>query len=476
MINSIKISFFNHTRRVRLLEISIIFSKRQPKYLDIYEQLKNMIVNQTLHANEKLPSKRSLATHLNVSIHTVKEAYEQLASEGYIYSVERSGYYISKYDVEWALPIQQQVKSETKQVSKIHFNFKNGQVDQGAFPLKAWLKMYKNQLTSNLVPNGPWQGDPFLREQIALYIQRSKGIKCNAGQIFIYSGTQHQLNELCRFFGNIKVAIEEPGFRRASTIFQQNQLSVQYVPIDEKGATIPPHPCKCYYVTPAHQFPVGHVMPIDRRIEVLKWAKENNSFLIEDDYDSEFRYKGNPIPPIAQMDQLHHVIYFGTFSKTLIPSVRISYMILPKSLVKPYTQFYSDQKTFVSLIDQKVISEFMESGLYSKHIAKMRTLYRKKRLKLIECIKSHLGADYEIIGDAAGLHILLRLPPWLNESCAIRLAANLGIAIDPISTSYQQHNVDHLVMIGYGAIPYDVIEQAISLLATEWKNHHQRYI
>lgn len=473
MINSIKIEIFNHTRRLTILEISIIFSNNQPKYVAIYEQLKDMIVNRTLSANDQLPSKRNLATHLNVSIHTIKEAYEQLASEGYIYSIERSGYYISSYDADWVQPIQKENNKIQQAVSQIRYNFKNGQVDEQAFPLKTWLKIYKSVLNANLVSNSTWQGDLALKEQIALYIKKSKGFTCDLDQIYIYSGTQHQLLELCRFFGNAKVAIEEPGFRRATTIFQQNQLSIQFVPLDDKGATIPTQPCQYYYITPAHQFPLGGVMPIERRIDLLKWATENDAFLIEDDYDSEFRYKGSPIPPLAQLDQLKRVIYFGTFSKTLMPSLRISYMILPKSLVGKYNSFYSDQKSTVSKIDQRVIAKFMENDLYTKHIGKMRTLYRKKRLKLIESIQATLGGDYEIIGDAAGLHIVLKLPNSLFENEAISLAKSVGIAIDPISTSYQQHKVSNFVMIGYGAIPYDEIEEAVSLLATQWKNHHQ---
>jgi len=472
MINSIRNGFFNHTRGDdRLMDIIINFSTKRPKYLDIYEQLKTMIINQRLAANEKLPSKRNLASNLNVSIHTVQEAYEQLASEGYIYSVERSGYFISPYDLDWGSKSpKQRVDIVVEHSPQPHYNFKNGQVDEQAFPLKEWLKLYKKQLAFDSVPNGLWQGERVLREQIARYVETSRGFSCESDQIYVYSGTQHQLQEVCRFFGKGKVALEEPGFKRAAAVFQQNQLAIQYVPIDEKGATIPATPCQLYYITPAHQFPLGGVMPIERRIALLKWAKENDAYIIEDDYDAEFRYKGNPFPPLAQLDQLQRVIYFGTFSKTLMPSLRISYMILPEHLVGEFNQFYSEQKTTVSKIDQLVIADFMSSGLYTKHIAKMRTLYRKKRQKLIESIASKLGPEFEIIGDEAGLHIVLKLPDWLNEKQAIQLAQDVGVAIDPISTSYQQNVINNFVMIGYGAITLQSIEGAISILATKWKN------
>jgi GntR family transcriptional regulator / MocR family aminotransferase len=456
------------------MEITIIFSGTQPKYIEIYEQLKNMIIDKTLISDEKLPAKRSLALNLNVSIHTVKEAYDQLVSEGYIYSKERSGYYVSPYDLEWGNPpIQNSPKKREKSLPNMKYNFKNGQVDEQAFPLKEWLKIYKKQLASDIVPNGKWQGEMVLREQIALYMKTAKGFCCDVDQIYIYSGTQHQLQNLCRFFGKVKVAIEEPGFRRATSIFHQNELAIQHVSTDEKGATIPLAPCQLYYITPAHQFPLGGVMPIDRRIDLLKWAKEANAYIIEDDYDSEFRYKGKPIPPLAQIDQLHRVIYFGTFSKTLMPSIRISYMILPKSLVWKFNEFYSDQKTTVSKIDQLVIADFMRSGIYTKHIAKMRTLYRKKRQKLIEGIQSYLGSQYEIIGDEAGLHIILKLPSELSEEQAIQLAKEVGIAIDPVSSSYQLNSVNNYVMVGYGAISDEFIEEALSILSNQWNKHLQ---
>jgi GntR family transcriptional regulator/MocR family aminotransferase len=454
------------------LEITITFSNTQPKYVDIYEQLKNMIINQTFAANEKLPSKRYLASSLNVSIHTVKEAYEQLASEGYIYSVERSGYFISPYDLDWGIYPKMSDTSFKEPTTQIRYNFKNGQVDEQAFPFKDWLKIYKKQLSSDIVSNGQWQGEVALREQIARYVEKSRGFSCDLEQIYVYSGTQHQLHELCNFFGDVKVAIEEPGYKRATTTFRQNQLDIQYIPIDEKGASIPGEPCQLYYITPAHQFPFGGIMPVERRIDLLKWAIENNAYIIEDDYDSEFRYKGNPIPSLAQIDQLQRVIYFGTFSKTLMPSVRMSYMILPKSLVDKYNKYNIDQKTTVSKIDQLVIADFMRSELYTKHIAKMKTLYRKKRQKVIEGIQTILGPEYEIIGDEAGLHIILKLPYLLNEKQAIELAQEAGIAIDPVSTSYQISRVNNLVMIGYGSIPYESIEEAISILSTQWNILH----
>ena len=450
------------------MELQFTFSHDKSKYSIIYEQLKEKIIRQVVKPGERLPSKRKLAEQLNVSIHTVKEAYEQLASEGYIYSEERSGYFVSPYDMEWEQPVAIRTAISPEEQTAL-YNFQNGQVDEQAFPLREWLKLYKKQLTSMYIPNAHWQGEFHLREQIAAYVEKSRGFSCTADHIYIYSGTQHQLHALCRFFGIVPVAMEEPGFKRAAAVFQQNRLPVEYVPVDEKGADIPQADCRLYYITPAHQFPLGMVMPIGRKLELLKWAGESGAYLIEDDYDAEFRYKGNPIPPLAQIDQLQKVIYFGTFSKTLIPSLRISYMILPVELQERFNHFNREQKSTVSRIEQRVVAEFMESGLYVKHIAKMRTLYRKKREKLLRCIEQLLGPAFEVIGDTAGLHIVLQLPTWLDEKQAIQLAAEAGIAIDPISTSYQTLDIECFIMIGYGAIPHEMIEEAVRLLADAWK-------
>ena len=452
------------------MELQFMFTQDKSKYISIYEQLKEKIIQQVVKPYEKLPSKRKLAEQLNVSIHTVKEAYEQLASEGYIYSAERSGYFVSPYEMEWQHPVSIATRKPIEEDTPI-YNFQNGQVDEQAFPLREWLKIYKKELLSKHLPNANWQGELVLREQIATYVEKSRGVSCTADQIYIYSGTQHQLQELCKFFGPVQAAIEEPGFKRATAVFQQNRVPVEYVPVDERGASIPLTNCRFYYVTPAHQFPLGIVMSIERKLELLKWANETGAYLIEDDYDAEFRYKGTPIPPLAQIDQLQRVIYFGTFSKTLIPSLRISYMILPIELQERFNQFNREQKSTVSRIEQRAVAEFIASGLYTKHIAKMRTLYRKKREKLLLCIKECLGNEFEIIGDLAGLHIILKLPEWLDEKKAIQSAAQAGIAIDPISSSYQTIKVKRYVMVGYGGIPLEKIDAAVQLLANVWKNN-----
>lgn len=450
------------------MELQIIFTDDVRKYEAIYTQIKEKIITGQLQANDKLPSKRKLALHLHVSIQTIQIAYEQLVSEGYIYSQERAGYFISPFNSDWQLNEATSVQFDRATVQPTLHNLRNGQVEEDAFPYTIWLKLYRKQLLAHPMTNSSWQGEESLRNEIARYIQVARGIRCQPSQIFIYSGTQQQLQALSNFFRKVPVAMEEPGFYRANIVFAQNKHPIEYVPVDENGAAIPKKRCQLYYVTPAHQYPLGYIMPLERKMQLLQWAKESNTYIIEDDYDAEFRYKGMPIPPLAQLDQLQQVIYFGTFSKTLIPSLRVSYLILPLSLVGAFESFHHDNKSTVSKIDQLVIADFMADGHYARHIDKMRTLYRKKRLALLKSLQTHLTKEFSIIGDAAGLHVIIHLPKWLSEAEAIQRALHAGIAIDPISRCYQMSPSSNSVIVGFGAAPLDQIPKLIEKLANSW--------
>lgn len=452
------------------MELSISFTGLIPKYVQIYESIKQAIVLHKLLAHEQLPSKRMLATTLNVSVHTIKEAYEQLLAEGYIYSKERSGYYIAPLEFEWLQQAQTTNTVSLQTHDKVKFDFSNGHVDKAAFPLQTFHKLMKKHFTIDVLSISPWQGETALRQEIAHYVGRSRGVICEPSQVFIYSGTQSQLQALCHFFGpQTQVGIEEPGFKRVRATLQQCGLPIHPIPVDNSGTTVPNRAIHMLYTTPAHQFPLGMVMSIERRASLLQWATSNNTFIIEDDYDSEFRYKGLPIPSLANMDQLQRVIYFGTFSKTLLPSLRISYMILPKSLVAGFTRFHQEQKSVVSKVDQLVLADFLGQGLFDKHLAKMRTIYRKKQQTLLAAIRSKFSEEFEIIGENAGLHIIVKLPTRLSEHIAIQLAHAVGINVYPCSTSYQHPTEHGMIIIGYGGLTLEQIEEGITLLASVWQ-------
>ncbi|WP_107948494.1 PLP-dependent aminotransferase family protein [Lysinibacillus parviboronicapiens] len=453
------------------MELSILFSGNSPKYVQIYEEIKQAILMKKLSAHEQLPSKRMLANTLNVSVHTIKEAYEQLLAEGYIYSKERSGYFIASFQFEW-LQLPQKDKQAPIQplTNTIKFDFHNGHVDKDAFPFSTWHKLMKKHFNAHNLSTSPWQGEATLRQDIAHYVERSRGVMCDASQVFVYSGTQTQLQALCHFFGQLtQVGLEEPGFKRVHATLLQCGLPIHAIPVDNSGITVPQTEVHMLYTTPAHQFPLGMVMSMERRAQLLQWATSNKAFIIEDDYDSEFRYKGLPIPSLAKLDQLQRVIYFGTFSKILISSLRISYMILPQSLVEAFTVFNQEQKSTVSKVDQLILADFIEQGLFEKHLAKMRTIYRKKQLALLAAISTHFSDDFQVIGEKSGLHIILKLPQWLSEDEGLRRAQVAGINVYPCSTSFLHPSKNNMVIIGYGGLSIAQIEEGIALLATVWQ-------
>lgn len=451
------------------MEFHILLSDDKPKYIQIYEQIRLAILTKKIAAHTRLPAKRRLAEQLNSSVMTVQVAYEQLKSEGYCYSVERTGYFVSEIEDEWHYTKKIPAPSKIAAAEKPFINFKNGQVDPVAFPYKQWNRLYRKELHKYNAGNAPWQGEYSLRVQIAHYLQQARGLDCQPNQVYIFSGVQQQLLNVCLFLKPTAIGVEEPGFIRAKSVFRQLQLPCHTVPLDEEGCTVPNTTIKLLYTTPAHQYPTGIIMSVARRTQLLQWARHQNAYILEDDYDSEFRYKGVPIPTLSQLDSSDRVLYFGTFSKTLLPSLRISYLVVPTSLQADFEKFNTYQKSTVSKIDQQVVAAFMDNEYYAAHIAKMRTLYRAKRNYLIENITKQLGKEFSIAGDAAGLHMIVHLPARLNESMAIELAKSKGVEIDAVSTMYQINKPCHQVMIGYGAPSLNEIQEGVALLAEVWK-------
>ncbi|MBT2689412.1 PLP-dependent aminotransferase family protein [Bacillus sp. ISL-47] len=453
------------------MELQILLSDHKTKYKQIYEQIQKAILDRKLPAHAKLSAKRRLAEQLNVSIMTVQMAYEQLQGEGYCYSVERKGYFVSEIQDEWHYSENDTATFEKRVQDEYLINFKNGQVDASAFPYKHWNRLYRKELSESNGSNAPWQGEYSFRVQIAQYLQQARGLACQPEQVYVFSGFQQQLLNVCLFFNRRAIGTEDPGFIRAKSVFEQLQLSCHPISVDEEGCRVPNEPVKLLYLTPAHQYPTGTIMSIARRAELLNWADKEDAHIIEDDYDSEFRYKGAPIPTLSHLDSKDRVLYFGTFSKTLLPSLRISYLVMPASLQQDFEKFNTYQKSTVSRIDQRVAANFMEEGNYTSHIAKMRTLYRGKRNCLIESLSNHLGEQFEIIGGTAGLHITVTLPEGLNESKAIELAKARGVEIDAVSPMYLLHKPNHQVMLGYGAPTMQEIQRGVHLIANVWQDY-----
>ena len=348
-------------------------------YEYLYELIKEDIADGKLKADEKLPSKRGLSQHLQISVKTVENAYEQLLLEGYIRSEEKRGYYVNKIAVVtggapgYAAP----VKRFQEETYLADLTANNIRYDR--FPFATWAKVMRETLTdynTSLLKTVPFNGVLQLREAIADHLNRYRGMQVSADHIIIGAGTEYLYNRLLQLLGpDVKFGVENPGYRKITKIYNENGVDWDYVNIDDKGMKVDELRMKdinVAHVSPEHHFPIGLVMPVARRQELLNWAAEEpGRYIIEDDFDCEFRMQGKPIPSIQSRDRSHRVIYMNTFSKTMVPSLRIGYMVLPEKLMEKYISTMNFYSCTVSGFEQYAMAAFIEKGYFERHIKRL---------------------------------------------------------------------------------------------------------
>ena len=451
-------------------------------YQQIYEYIKQEIRSGKLPKNEKLPSTRSLAEYLQIARSTVDSAYSQLLAEGYITAKPCKGYFVSGIEdlvdlskEEIHNPVIEERTDEKKKEDHIKYDFSPHAISMKSFPFATWKKITKEILVdanSEMFALGDPQGDRELRSTIGRYLHSSRGVNCEPGQIIIGAGTDYLLMLLEKILGrHIPIAMENPTYRRAYQVFQSFGYQIEVLPMDQNGLSaeaLYASRARVAYVMPSHQFPTGTVMPIGRRLELLKWAEqEDGRYLIEDDYDSEFRYRGKPIPSLQASDRSGKVIYIGTFSKSIAPAIRVGYMVLPPTLMEIYKENCGFYASTVSRIDQKILNEFIKNGYFERYLNKMRKIYRDKHDFLLEQIKG-LERDFVISGENAGLHLLLTSKNGILEKELLEKAEKEGIRLYGMSdTLFAYQNT---VLLGYGALGKEEIEQGIGLLKKAWKD------
>ncbi|MCR5634077.1 MAG: PLP-dependent aminotransferase family protein [Lachnospiraceae bacterium] len=415
---------------------------RTPIYEYLYRCIRDEICEGRLKKGEKLPSKRNLASLYGISIITVENTYAQLLLEGYITSVQKKGYFVS--DIA---PISPSVKKNinVKNNSDIFINKKSdlssNQIMYDNFPYSTWSKIMRKTLLDEegkfLLSTGN-KGIFDLRESIAEYLSESRGLICDPNNIIIGAGTEYLYTMLMQLFGrNGMIAIEDPGHIKVSRIFESNGVRVLHIPVDRDGfdvESLNTTNITAIHISPSHQFPTGIVMPARRRHSIIDFAKKNNCYIIEDDYDSEFRYHGKPIPAMASLDT-EHVIYMNTFSKTLAPSVRIAYMVLPEKLSGMYDEKLGFMTCPVSGMEQYTLNQFIAGGYFDRHINRMRNYYRKHRDDILNCLKgSELGKHINIHEENAGLHFLIEIRKSnFDMGRYVRRLAKENIVIKPVN-------------------------------------------
>lgn len=450
---------------------------KAPLYEKIYEYIKNEIVDGKISKGEKLPSTRLLAEQLSVSRSTIEMAYHQLLAEGYIQSEAYRGHFVCDirelYRLEQKqISVQKEIKTKTEE--KKYIDFSPYAIDTKHFPYNIWRKLHRNVLLDDkeeLLLAGDKQGDAGLRRAIADYLHQARGVNCNPSQIIIGAGNEYLENLLSQMLGSRKkVLMDDPTYLQAYRTFANMGYDVKTAAIGEKGMAIEQvrkiQP-DIIYVMPSHQFPLGVVMPLKERLELLQWASEaDGRYLIEDDHDSEYRYRGKPIPSLQSIDHSERVIYLGTFSKSIAPSLRISYMVLPEHLMEVYQRKCGFYSTTVPKVEQEVLKEFIQEGHFGRHLNKMRALYKSKHDFLLGELKKRSWVG-KIKGDHAGLHVLVYVKTILSEEEICRRAAEAGVKISGISEHYIQKPITEkypVLLVGYGKLNEDEIKNGLQVL------------
>lgn len=469
----------------------------RPLYEQIYQYIKNEIRCGNLKANKRLPSSRELADHLKVSRSTTQLAYEQLVSEGYLEVLPRKGHFVAQ--IESILPPRTEIisslktgegadsgRSESRTVQKnaaekmerterpYLVDFSPRGIDLDSFPFSTWRKISRAVLREeekDMFLKGESQGDIILRRAIRDYLHNARGVNCSAEQILIGAGNEYLLMLLSQLLGNESgIAMENPTYKQAYRVLAGMGHEIYPVDMDKNGMKVSElrqTGASVAYVMPSHQFPTGIVMPVGRRQEILAWANEEpGRFLIEDDYDSEFRYKGKPVPALQGMDRGGRVIYMGTFSKSIAPAIRVGYMVLPEELMDVYEQrgrFYSST---VSRVDQKILAEFISGGYFERHLNRMREIYKGKHDILLSCLRP-LEKKFEIVGAFAGLHVLLTGKNEMCEEEFVQIAGRAGVKVYDLSGFLIRKGSRMerpAVLLGYAGLSEDEIRHGAELL------------
>jgi GntR family transcriptional regulator/MocR family aminotransferase len=448
-----------------------------PLYKQLYREIRQAIVDGKIAVNTKLPSKRKLAEFLAISQTTVELAYGQLVAEGFIESRARKGFYAQPVE-ELAYLDMPQEEPLAAEPFEYRYDFNPAAIDSRSFPFSTWRKLSKDlldEMNHELLLTGHPQGDETLRQEISRYLFQSRGVVCEADQIIIGSGTEQLMPLLIRLLDKTVVfGFENPGYALTHSIFAHHDRKAVPIPIERDGINVSELEASevdIAYVTPSHQFPTGAVLSATKRAQLLNWAAAKpERFIIEDDYDSEFRYTSRPIPALQSMDVSGRVIYVSTFSKSLMPSLRLAYMVLPKRLLRAYRQTFLHYSSSVPRIDQQLVSEFMKGGHFSRHLNRMRKLYKKK-LEQLTTILQLFAPAVTVSGQQAGMHIVLTIQTALTENELVERAKEAGIRVFGLgSYDVEGKTVSPpQIVLGFGGLAEQEIEQGILQLMECWE-------
>ncbi len=466
----------------------------------VYESLRGAILDGSLRAGVRLPATRVLAEQLSLSRSTVADAYDQLQAEGYIEGRHGSGTFVAPSLPDDALPqpahlsrpldaqhpdfqlsawgnrvVQsgRHVFPEGVSLQTFGYDFRPHRVAQDVFPWDAWRAGVDHALNSDrdALFYSPAAGHPSLRETIAQHVTKHRAVQCSPDQIVIVNGTQQGLNLLAELLleAGESVAVEDPGYPAARHALEARGSKVSRIPVDHDGLmvehVVDRGPFRLIHVTPSHQDPTGSTLSLSRRLALLDEARRTDCVIVEDDYDSEFRYEGRPVESLQGLDRADLVVYAGTFSKSVLAGLRIGFLVLPRRLVQPFVAAKSTWDSGAPMLEQLALVAFMRSGAFERHIRRMRRLYRSRRDALVEALDDAFGDRVQVGERHGGLNVLVRLDLSVSADAAALRAAQAGIALRPVSSYYEHPPVHATFLMGFAAVPEDTIAAGIRLLA-----------
>jgi GntR family transcriptional regulator / MocR family aminotransferase len=482
--------------------IAIDSRGKTPMYRQLYSWFRRAILDGKMRPGQRVPSTRALAGELKISRIPVLNAYEQLLAEGYFETFVGAGTCVAR-----SIPDDAQRPQTEKAGKGSQPEGKPGpramsrrgnalaRVPQqswldnlGAFrvslpaldhfPIGAWSKLVARHARKPpkgiMAYAGPMGYLPF-RETIAEYLGTVRGVRCDSSQILVTTGSQQALQLSAQVLVDPKdrVWMEEPGYPSARQAFMMAGAELIPVPVDDDGANIAEvisrgsrrgRDARAVYVTPSHQYPMGTTMSASRRMLLLNWAARSGGWIIEDDYDSEYRFGSRPIASLQGLDTDERVIYIGTFSKVMFPALRLGYMVIPKDLVSVFSVARDAADVFSSTLYQAVMNEFIRTGNFARHIRRMRVVYAKRRSALVDAIQNQMGDMLEVVGAEAGMHLLALLPRGINDVAVSRQAAQRGICAMPLSSCYSKPPARGGLILGYGGVNAPQIQDGIRRL------------
>ena len=440
-----------------------------PLYEALYRCIRGDILSGALAPGERLPSKRALAQNLEVSKITVETAYAQLLAEGYIRAQEKVGYFVEYQPQALSqppIPAQQESAPAGQWLDLTGAGTEK-------FPFSVWSRLQREVMLDYgeklLLPLPP-QGIPELRQAIAEHLAGFRGMQVHPEQVIIGAGTDFLYNLLIQLLGRDKIyAVEDPGYGKIARIYEAGGVTCIAAPMDNRGVR-PDRlgDARVLHISPAHHFPTGLVTPVDRRQELLTWARNRDGYIIEDDYDSEFRFDAHPKPTMQSLDRMGRVIYMNTFSKSLAPSIRISYMILPAELLKAFREKLGFYSCTVSSFEQYTLARFLNRGHFEKHINRMRKFYRSRRNQVMEAIfQCPHREKLTIREEDAGLHFLLRVDTALSDRELIAHWAKFGIRVRALSEYYHSQVPEedrHNLVVHYAGLREEELDRVLDLI------------